>query len=108
MSLIEELLAERGVAVDHVTVYRWVQRFTPQFADTARPLRHATGDRWFVDIAVGQAVAQVTADGDRDHVRRQPDPESADRWNCGRPARGRRTHSASLARPDRHRLGSTT
>jgi hypothetical protein len=25
---VEELLAERGVEVDHVTVYRWVQRFT--------------------------------------------------------------------------------
>jgi transposase-like protein len=38
-----------GVEGDHVTVYRWVQRFTPLFADAARPLRHATGDRWFVD-----------------------------------------------------------
>ena len=26
---LEELLAERGVEVDHVTLYRWVQRFTP-------------------------------------------------------------------------------
>jgi transposase-like protein len=26
---VEELLAERGVEVDHVTDYRWVQRFTP-------------------------------------------------------------------------------
>jgi transposase-like protein len=26
---VEELLAERGIIVDHVTVYRWVQRFTP-------------------------------------------------------------------------------
>jgi transposase-like protein len=26
-----------------------VQRFTPLFADAARPLRHAAGDRWFVD-----------------------------------------------------------
>jgi transposase-like protein len=25
---VEELLAERGVEVDHVTIYRWVQRFT--------------------------------------------------------------------------------
>ncbi len=25
---VEELLAERGVDVDHVTIYRWVQRFT--------------------------------------------------------------------------------
>jgi len=46
---LEELLAERGVEVDHVTVYRWVQRFAPLFADAARPLRHAAGDRWFVD-----------------------------------------------------------
>jgi transposase, IS6 family len=46
---VEELLAERGVEVDHVTVYRWVQRFTPLFADAARPCRHVPGDRWFVD-----------------------------------------------------------
>jgi transposase-like protein len=46
---VEELLAERGVHADHVSVYRWVQRFTPLFIDAARPCRHATGDRWFVD-----------------------------------------------------------
>jgi hypothetical protein len=26
---VEELLTDRGIEVDHVTVYRWVQRFTP-------------------------------------------------------------------------------
>jgi hypothetical protein len=26
-----------SVEGDHVTVYRWVQRFTPLFADAARP-----------------------------------------------------------------------
>jgi IS6 family transposase len=31
---VEELLAERGVSGDHVTVYRWVQRFTPEFIDS--------------------------------------------------------------------------
>ena len=46
---VEELLAERGIEVDHVTVYRWVQRFTPLLAEAARPCRHAVGDRWFVD-----------------------------------------------------------
>ena len=35
--------------VDHVTVYRWVQRFTPEFVEAARPRRHLPGDRWFVD-----------------------------------------------------------
>jgi transposase-like protein len=42
---VEELLAERDVEVDHVTLYRWMQRFTPLFLDAARPCRH----RWFVD-----------------------------------------------------------
>jgi IS6 family transposase len=46
---VEELLAERGVTVDHVTVYRWVQRFTPEFIEAARLCRHAPGDRWFAD-----------------------------------------------------------
>ena len=46
---VQELLAERGIEADHVTVYRWVQRFTSLFGDAARPLRHVTGDRWFVD-----------------------------------------------------------
>ena len=46
---IEELLAERGIEVDHVTVYRWVQRFTPLPADAARFARHSPGDRWYVD-----------------------------------------------------------
>jgi hypothetical protein len=35
--------------VDHVTIYRWVQRLTPGFIDAVRLARHAPGDRWFVD-----------------------------------------------------------
>ena len=46
---VEELLAERGITVDHVSIYRWVQRFTQLLIDAARPCRHAIGDRWFVD-----------------------------------------------------------
>ena len=46
---VEELLAERGIEVDHVTIYRWVQRFTLLLADAARPCRHAVGDRWQAD-----------------------------------------------------------
>jgi IS6 family transposase len=46
---VAELLAERGVDVDHVTIYRWVHRFTPLVIDAARPRRHSVGDRWFVD-----------------------------------------------------------
>jgi transposase-like protein len=46
---VEELFAERAIEVDHVTIYRWVQRFTPLLIDAARPCRHSVGDRWFVD-----------------------------------------------------------
>jgi IS6 family transposase len=46
---VEELLAERGIEVDHVTIYRWVQRFTPLLANAAGPCRHAVGDCWYVD-----------------------------------------------------------
>ncbi|CAN5325015.1 hypothetical protein BH20ACT3_BH20ACT3_00700 [soil metagenome] len=46
---LEELLAERGIEVDYVSLYRWVQRFTPLLVEAARPCRHGVGDRWFVD-----------------------------------------------------------
>src|SRR5205807_557293 len=46
----QERELSRAVAeVHHVTVYRWVQRFTLLLIDTARPCRHVPGDRWFVD-----------------------------------------------------------
>ena len=37
------------MAVDHVTIYRWIQRFTLLLAEAARPCRHGVGDRWQVD-----------------------------------------------------------
>ena len=46
---VEELLAERDIRVDHVMIYRWVQTFTAEFIEAARPARHVPGDRWFVD-----------------------------------------------------------
>jgi IS6 family transposase len=44
-----ELLAERGIEVDHLTLYRWVKRFTPVLADAAGPCRHAVSSHWLVD-----------------------------------------------------------
>src|SRR5664280_1715114 len=46
---LEELLAERGIEVDHVTLFRWVQRFTPILVEAAKPCRHSVGGHWFVD-----------------------------------------------------------
>ena len=41
-----------------MTVYRWVQRFTPLLIDAARPCRHAVGDRWFVDETYVKVAGQ--------------------------------------------------
>jgi transposase-like protein len=45
---VEELLAERGVEVDHVSVYRWVLRFTPLLAEVLGPagMPSVTAGRW--------------------------------------------------------------
>ena len=55
---VEELLAERGIEVDHVTIYRWVLRFTPLLAEAARPCRRAVGDRWQVDETYVKAAGR--------------------------------------------------
>ena len=64
---VEELLAERGITVDHVPVYRWAQTFTPELIDAARPARHPTGDRWFVDetYVKGRRPLHLSVPGDR-------------------------------------------
>jgi transposase, IS6 family len=46
---VAEWLAERGLTVDRSTIYRWVQRFLPQFQAAARAYRRPVGDRWRVD-----------------------------------------------------------
>jgi transposase-like protein len=66
---VEELLAvrgievERGIEVVHVTIYRWVQRFTPILIDAARPCRHAVGNRWFVDETLANVTETVCEPG---------------------------------------------
>jgi transposase, IS6 family len=46
---IEELLRERGVWVDHTTVFRWVQRYAPELDKRCRPSLRATNDSYHVD-----------------------------------------------------------
>jgi IS6 family transposase len=46
---VEELLAERGLYADHVTVWRWVQRYAPEIQRRLRPQLRSTKDSWRVD-----------------------------------------------------------
>ena len=46
---VQELLAERGVSVDHSTIWRWVQRFAPELLFRLRPHLKPTNRSWRVD-----------------------------------------------------------
>ena len=45
---VEELLVERGLRADHVTVWRWVQRYAPELDRRLRKRLKATNDSWRV------------------------------------------------------------
>jgi transposase, IS6 family len=46
---VEDLLRERGVAIDHTTVFRWVQRYAPELDKRCRPQLKSTNDSYRVD-----------------------------------------------------------
>ena len=46
---VEELVRERGLSVDHVTVWRWVQHFAPEIDRRLRPHLKPTNKSWRVD-----------------------------------------------------------
>jgi hypothetical protein len=46
---VEELLRERGVWVDHTSVFRWVQRYAPELDKRCRPQLNVTNDSYRVD-----------------------------------------------------------
>jgi IS6 family transposase len=45
---VEELFAERGLAADHTTIWRWVQRYGPERAQRLRRQRKPTNKSWRV------------------------------------------------------------
>jgi IS6 family transposase len=46
---LEEIMLERGLSVDHTTIYRWVQRYAPDLEKRCRPHLKACNDSWKVD-----------------------------------------------------------
>ena len=56
---VEELVRERGLSVDHVTVWRWVQRYAPEIERRLRPHLKPTNKNWRVDENVHPRQRQV-------------------------------------------------
>ena len=46
---LEEMMIERGLSVDHTTIYRWVQYYAPEIERRCRPHLKACNDSWKVD-----------------------------------------------------------
>jgi len=46
---LEEMMNERGLAVDHTTIYRWVQIYAPELEKRIRPHLRLTNDSYRVD-----------------------------------------------------------
>src|SRR5207253_5800084 len=46
---LEEIMIERGLSVDHTTIYRWVQRYAPIFEKRCRARLRPTNNSWEVD-----------------------------------------------------------
>jgi transposase, IS6 family len=46
---LEEMMVERGLSVDHTTIFRWVQQYAPEREQRCRPHLKACNDSWKVD-----------------------------------------------------------
>src|ERR1700738_2078620 len=46
---LEEMMVERGLSVDHTTIYRWVQSYAPELEKRCRAHLKETTDSWRVD-----------------------------------------------------------
>src|ERR1700688_2090158 len=46
---LEEMMAERNLSVDHVTIWRWVQRYAPELSQRCRRELRRTNGSWRVD-----------------------------------------------------------
>ena len=46
---LEEMLTERGVSVDHSTIHRWVEHFSPRLLERFNRRKRAVTGKWHVD-----------------------------------------------------------
>src|ERR1700693_5529720 len=90
---VEELLAERCLLVDHVTVWRWVQRYTPELQRRLRRHLKPTSDSWgSTKPTYGSKASGATCIG-------RWTPPARPSTVSSRPSRTRPQQSASWPKP---------
>jgi transposase, IS6 family len=72
---LEEMMLERGLSVDHTTIYRWVQLDAPELEKRCRPHLKTTNDSWRVDETYRKVKGVWT------YLYRAVDSPSGTRWS---------------------------
>src|SRR3954464_868955 len=70
---LELMLQDRGVEVDHTTLFRWIQAYAPKLEKRIRPHLHRSNGSWRVDetyVKVSQGALDLLVSR-----RRQPRPD---------------------------------
>ncbi len=57
---LEEMLRERGLQVDHTTIYRWVQRYAPELEKQGYETTHMIRKGQMHGVEKGDIRSQVT------------------------------------------------
>ena len=57
---LEEIMAERGIAVDHATLNRWVEKYAGAIADEAHRRKMPTGQSWRMAEPISKLVEMRT------------------------------------------------
>ena len=87
---LEEMMAERGIAVDHSTVHRWVIKLVPLFEKTFRRHKRPVGKSWRMDETYIRVKASGGISTGRSTRRVKP------LISCSEPSGTRWQHGASL------------
>ena len=69
---LEEMTGEHGVAIDHTTLFRWVQHFAPLIEKRIRWYQRYTDEPWRVDETYMTVAGQWAYALPRDRQERRP------------------------------------
>lgn len=48
-AILEEMMAERGICVDHFTIHRWIVQFSPRLLERFNRRKRAVTGKWRMD-----------------------------------------------------------
>ena len=84
---LEEMMNERGLSVDHTTVWRWVQRYAPEINKRIRPHLKLAGASYRLDetyIKVGKQWKYLYRALDKEGNTIEFMRECQARYSCGK------------------------